>query len=231
MHFLPSGAGPSPCNFYNFQHRVTISSNTSRYHNNRHSLANYHSFTLTGTYTYTITMPYSSPTRSEINTQTFLDALEPIECIICHEEYSEAHQPVTLPECRHVFGLPCLRTWIRSPNRGHNRCPSCRALLFDDGLVPVDNGGAVPQQLAGRLMALAQSRSTFSTWLREAQQELDRLESRYPSRPRGTHNEPHDSQLPTDGSGNWLEAFEMMDWSWKKFHYLALIKVSIYPVN
>lgn len=145
-------------------------------------------------------MPYSSPTRGEANAQTFLDALEPIECIICHEEYGESHQPVTLPECKHVFGLPCLRTWIRSPNRGHNRCPSCRAVLFDDGLVPVDNVGAVPQQLAGRLMALAQSRTTFSTWLGEVQQELDRLESRYPSRPRHTRNEPHESRPATEGN-------------------------------
>ncbi|KAF1919655.1 hypothetical protein BDU57DRAFT_441275, partial [Ampelomyces quisqualis] len=77
-------------------------------------------------------MPQFPRLCSSASARTFLDALEPIECIICHDGYNEAHQPVTLPVCKHVFGLPCLRTWTLSSNRGHNRCPICRAVLFDD---------------------------------------------------------------------------------------------------
>ncbi|PVH99021.1 hypothetical protein DM02DRAFT_656812 [Periconia macrospinosa] len=43
------------------------------------------------------------------------------------EDPSEPHTAVRIVKCGHVFGLPCLGSWIVS----HNTCPYCRDVLFD----------------------------------------------------------------------------------------------------
>jgi len=72
------------------------------------------------------------------NAQNFLNTLDELECVICEEAFSETHPPVIIRTCHHVFGSRCLRTWVLSSNRGHNRCPMCRGVLFDDGLALVE---------------------------------------------------------------------------------------------
>jgi hypothetical protein len=164
-------------------------------------------------------MPHLPSSGSGGNAQTFLHALEPIECIICKDGYNEAHQPVTLPGCRHVFGLFCLRTWVLSSNQGRNRCPICRGVLFEDDRGPsIGVGAASPnEQLTegftprpGVLeMELRQewglygtSRSTLGTLSRRSMElrgELERLESLHPSIPRGMRNQPHDVRTVSQG--------------------------------
>ncbi|KAF1843177.1 uncharacterized protein K460DRAFT_418292 [Cucurbitaria berberidis CBS 394.84] len=74
------------------------------------------------------------PAQGLSNADTFLASLNEVECTICEEPFDLAHAPVIIRGCWHVLGLHCLRAWVRSDNRGHNRCPTCRAVLFDDGL-------------------------------------------------------------------------------------------------
>lgn len=59
------------------------------------------------------------------------DSLDPEDrdCTICYEAYSSEDVPTKLPGCGHVFGTKCLKRWIRS-GRDHNRCPTCRHVLF-----------------------------------------------------------------------------------------------------
>lgn len=86
------------------------------------------------------------PPRNEANADKFFDTLEKIACF-GSEDYKEIecfcledhkNLAVTLPACHHQFHLHCIRTWIYSPNRGHNRCPKCRIVMFDDGLPLVE---------------------------------------------------------------------------------------------
>jgi hypothetical protein len=72
------------------------------------------------------------------NAQNFLNTLDELECIICDEPFNETHPPVIIRSCHHLFGSRCLRTWVLSSNRNHNRCPICRGVLFDDGLALVE---------------------------------------------------------------------------------------------
>jgi hypothetical protein len=85
-----------------------------------------------------------APARNDANAHTFLNMLEDLECTICEESFSATHAATILPGCRHIYGFECLRRWILSNNQGHNKCPTCQAVMFDDGL-PVgkeDNAAA-----------------------------------------------------------------------------------------
>jgi hypothetical protein len=74
------------------------------------------------------------PARNVANAHAFLNTLKESECTICEELFSATHAATILPGCRHVYGLECLRRWILSNNQGHNKCPTCQAVMFDDGL-------------------------------------------------------------------------------------------------
>jgi hypothetical protein len=78
------------------------------------------------------TMDNSSQPPSNSDVQAFLDSFDRVECIICWEPPGVEHELVTVPCCRHIFGIRCLRTWIESPCPGHNRCPHCRASLLGE---------------------------------------------------------------------------------------------------
>ncbi|CAO2653360.1 Nn.00g027710.m01.CDS01 [Neocucurbitaria sp. VM-36] len=82
------------------------------------------------------------PPHGRANAHTFLSTLLEHDCTICDEPFSATHAPVILPTCKHVFGSKCLRMWVLSGNRGHNRCPVCRDVLFDDGLPLVEDENA-----------------------------------------------------------------------------------------
>jgi hypothetical protein len=53
------------------------------------------------------------------------------ECALCMELFDEEHAAVTLDNCRHIFGKECLMRWINSKNARRNKCPTCRAVLFN----------------------------------------------------------------------------------------------------
>lgn len=88
--------------------------------------------------------------RGTANAHMFLGTLNEAECCICEEESSNTHAPVITPACRHVFGSRFLRSWVLSDNRAHNRCPLCRAMLFDDALPGVGED-ARPDSSANRV--------------------------------------------------------------------------------
>jgi hypothetical protein len=54
------------------------------------------------------------------------------ECPLCYEDFSETHLPVPLDNCRHVFCQNCLNEWVNSNNAQHDKCPTCRANLFNE---------------------------------------------------------------------------------------------------
>jgi hypothetical protein len=54
------------------------------------------------------------------------------ECALCYEDLSQEHPPVLLDNCCHVFGQQCLDKWTASDNLHRDKCPTCRAVLFND---------------------------------------------------------------------------------------------------
>ncbi|KAF2850179.1 hypothetical protein T440DRAFT_364567, partial [Plenodomus tracheiphilus IPT5] len=86
----------------------------------------------------TMAAPQTPPPEDISNAQTFLGTLDEVECCICEEAFSDTHAPMITPTCHHIFGSHCLRAWVLSENRSHNRCPLCRTVLFDDGLPLVE---------------------------------------------------------------------------------------------
>lgn len=69
----------------------------------------------------------------ELKPLSFADHAE-TDCPICMEPLSDdplTDKGVRLPNCTHVFGLGCIRQWIRpESDRPNNSCPTCRAPLF-----------------------------------------------------------------------------------------------------
>ncbi|KAF7860796.1 hypothetical protein EAF04_008314 [Stromatinia cepivora] len=60
----------------------------------------------------------------EKNISKFLDQISMNECF-CEDAYDdsgEPHEPVKMPNCRHIFGRSCITEWLMS----HNTCPLCR---------------------------------------------------------------------------------------------------------
>ncbi|KAF2034078.1 hypothetical protein EK21DRAFT_85872 [Setomelanomma holmii] len=55
------------------------------------------------------------------------------ECALCYEDLGQEHPPVPLDNCQHVFGRQCLDAWMASDNAQRNKCPTCRAVLFNLG--------------------------------------------------------------------------------------------------
>ena len=56
-------------------------------------------------------------------------------CPVCLERYSQqSEQPIRVP-CGHIIGKNCLLTWLqsapRNANNNTNKCPICRAVLFE----------------------------------------------------------------------------------------------------
>ena len=47
------------------------------------------------------------------------------ECAICLAEYTRGDEIKVLPQCRHVFHVHCIDTWLGS----HSSCPTCRQIL------------------------------------------------------------------------------------------------------
>jgi hypothetical protein len=94
--------------------------------------------------------PARLPPPNGIN--AFLDTLREVEYSICEEPFSDTHAPI-VTACNHVFGMHCLETWARWSNRGHNRCPNCRGVLFNDGLPLIEDEENVAE--AARTMGMA----------------------------------------------------------------------------
>lgn len=86
------------------------------------------------------------PPKGVANAHAFLANLNDVGCVICNDAFSASHVPAIMPTCRHVFGASCLRKWVLSPNRGHNRCPVCRAVLFDDRLPLAEDENMADEQ-------------------------------------------------------------------------------------
>ncbi|KAH7406767.1 hypothetical protein DE146DRAFT_786572 [Phaeosphaeria sp. MPI-PUGE-AT-0046c] len=66
------------------------------------------------------------------------------ECALCYDPFSSSHPAAALPNCRHVFGSPCIEKWTASDNAQHNRCPECRALIFNEA--PQDESVCSPSR-------------------------------------------------------------------------------------
>lgn len=55
-------------------------------------------------------------------------------CVICYNEYETSspegicESPVRLPNCRHIFGNECIRTWLKDSDS----CPYCRDKLHSE---------------------------------------------------------------------------------------------------
>ena len=80
------------------------------------------------------------------------------ECSICHENFDhKEHAPARLTglnSCRHVFGASCLKGWIMSDEPNANKCPMCRAVLYQgDGDTDMDVEEHEVSQVSGVGMA------------------------------------------------------------------------------
>lgn len=55
-------------------------------------------------------------------------------CEICYEKFDDqsAEWPLRIETCGHVFGNSCLLDHVRGGQAYSNKCPKCRAILWDD---------------------------------------------------------------------------------------------------
>ncbi|RVW56966.1 RING-H2 finger protein ATL16 [Vitis vinifera] len=49
------------------------------------------------------------------------------DCAVCLGEFEEGEFLKHLPNCSHVFHIPCIDTWFES----HSNCPLCRTHVYD----------------------------------------------------------------------------------------------------
>nr|CAN80353.1 hypothetical protein VITISV_003141 [Vitis vinifera] len=49
------------------------------------------------------------------------------DCAVCLGEFEEGEFLKHLPNCSHVFHIPCIDTWFES----HSNCPLCRSHVYD----------------------------------------------------------------------------------------------------
>ncbi|OIW00462.1 hypothetical protein TanjilG_05812 [Lupinus angustifolius] len=49
------------------------------------------------------------------------------ECVICLSEFTKDEKVRILPECNHLFHVPCIDKWLSS----HSSCPKCRQCLME----------------------------------------------------------------------------------------------------
>jgi hypothetical protein len=63
--------------------------------------------------------------------EAFLDSLRLFDnCPICLEPYEANHTAAQIPTCKHVFGLPCLKTWAQAIHSGSNTYLMCEQTTF-----------------------------------------------------------------------------------------------------
>ena len=76
-------------------------------------------------------------------------------CTICRERPTLADWPIHMPECSHVFCTDCIGTWAKSSNK----CPNCRAILYEAPPPPpqanTEEDAAAADALAAAFVALA----------------------------------------------------------------------------
>jgi hypothetical protein len=90
---------------------------------------------------------FELPPRNQANSEKFINFLRELaryglqDCSVleCVCDEGDKGPVATLPTCRHRYHLHYIRQWIESPSRGHNRCPVCRTVMYDDGLPLAEN--------------------------------------------------------------------------------------------
>ncbi|KAF2289828.1 hypothetical protein GH714_038844 [Hevea brasiliensis] len=74
---------------------------------------------------------------SENNTQ--LAKIDQSECVICLGELEEGDKVRSLPNCGHVFHVPCIDDWFLA----HTNCPICRAPI----VAPIDIASVLQESI------------------------------------------------------------------------------------
>lgn len=106
--------------------------------------------------------------------QQFLASLTELICPICEDAFGEAHFPISIDGCRHVFGSECIKKWVRSTNAGRNKCPTCRRVMFETGSRTADVAIVELEQTGTYLLV----HSLTCEHLQKLQQEVRQQEQR-----------------------------------------------------
>lgn len=95
-----------------------------------------------------------------MDTTTPLDDNDPSHRrAICTDTYNAAHPPFQITLCAHIFGQPCLEKWTTSTSENANRCPFCRAKLWEsrEDHPPLDTASAIALEMQVRVERLTRA--------------------------------------------------------------------------
>ncbi|KAF2143856.1 uncharacterized protein K452DRAFT_346492 [Aplosporella prunicola CBS 121167] len=85
-------------------------------------------------------------------------------CTICRERATLADWPIHLPTCNHIFCMDCIGGWARNSNK----CPNCRAILYESPPPPpvsnTDNNAAVAVAVATALAGTTDNDDVVLRW-------------------------------------------------------------------